>query len=90
MRILDSGCLVIGISDQSRGFVSVPLVNSKQFTCRISNAQNSGSGSNIGFLSAAVTGGGFPMLHVEQGQCGLCAHFGETHNGQRMAWRKSG
>ena len=19
------------------------------------------------------------MLHVEQGQCGLCTHFGETH-----------
>lgn len=21
------------------------------------------------------------MLHIEKGQCGLCAHFGETHNG---------
>ncbi len=23
------------------------------------------------------------MLNVEEGQCGLCAHFGETHNGQK-------
>ena len=23
------------------------------------------------------------MLHVENGQCGLCAHFGETHNGNK-------
>jgi hypothetical protein len=22
----------------------------------------------------------FPMLQVEKGQCGLCAHFGETHD----------
>jgi hypothetical protein len=21
------------------------------------------------------------MLHVDKGQCGLCAHFGEAHNG---------
>jgi hypothetical protein len=21
------------------------------------------------------------MLHIDKGQCGLCAHFGETHNG---------
>jgi hypothetical protein len=23
------------------------------------------------------------MLQVEEGQCGLCTHFGETHNGQK-------
>jgi hypothetical protein len=23
------------------------------------------------------------MLHIEQGQCGLCAHFGETHDSHK-------
>jgi len=23
------------------------------------------------------------MLHVQDGQCGLCAHFGEHHNGEQ-------
>ena len=23
--------------------------------------------------------GGFRMMHVDNGQCGLCTHFGETH-----------
>jgi hypothetical protein len=32
---------------------------------------------------ALDTGRRFPMLPVEKGECGLCAHFGETHNGQK-------
>lgn len=24
------------------------------------------------------------MLHVEQGQCGLCTHFGEAHNADQI------
>ncbi len=24
------------------------------------------------------------MLHVQEGQCGLCSHFGETHNSDQI------
>jgi hypothetical protein len=26
-----------------------------------------------------------PMLHVHPGQCGLCTHFGEPHNGHKAS-----
>ena len=30
------------------------------------------------------------MIHVDNGQCGLCTHFGETHGGaQLMQIRKN-
>ncbi len=25
------------------------------------------------------------MLHVQDGQCGLCTHFGEAHSGAQLA-----